>query len=67
MSDTDAFFTPAPTSDARFEPASDGGGLLTFPSALVTPHIDNNSVAADSSPREQAPSPAKVSNVRPCW
>jgi hypothetical protein len=44
MSDTDAFFTPPPTSDYRFEPAADGGGLLTFPSALVTPHPDNNTV-----------------------
>ena len=44
MSDTDAFFTPAPTSDYHFEPAVDGSGLLTFPSALVTPHPDNNTV-----------------------
>jgi dienelactone hydrolase len=44
MSDTDAFFTPAPTSDYHFEPANDGTGLLTFPSALVTPHPDNNTV-----------------------
>src|SRR6266853_2489743 len=44
MSNTDAFFTPAPTSDYRFEPSADGSGLLTFPSALVTPHPDNNTV-----------------------
>jgi dienelactone hydrolase len=44
MSDTDAFFTPGPTSDYHFEPAVDGSGLLTFPSALVTPHPDNNTV-----------------------
>jgi dienelactone hydrolase len=44
MSDTDAFFTPAPTSDYQFAPAADGSGLLTFPSALVTPHPDNNTV-----------------------
>ena len=44
MSDTDAFFTPAPTSDYQFEPAADGSGLLTFPSALVTPHPANNTV-----------------------
>lgn len=44
MSDTDAFFTPAPTSDYHFQSAADGSGLLTFPSALVTPHPDNNTV-----------------------
>jgi dienelactone hydrolase len=44
MSDTDAFFTPAPTNDYRFEAAADGSGLLTFPSALVTPHAENNVV-----------------------
>jgi len=44
MSDTDAFFTPAPTSDYHFERGVDGTGLLTFPSALVTPHLDNNTV-----------------------
>ena len=44
MSDTDAFFTPGPTSDYALsdEPAS--GGLLTFPSALVTPESSNNTV-----------------------
>src|SRR5688500_4731064 len=44
MSDTDGFFTPPPTSDYQLEPAAGGGGLLTFPSALVTPHPDNNTV-----------------------
>ena len=44
MSDTDAFFTPPPTSDYQFQSAADGSGLLTFPSALVTPHPDNNMV-----------------------
>ena len=33
MNDTDAFFTPAPTSDYTLT-----GDLLTFPSALTTPH-----------------------------
>ena len=44
MSDTDAFFTPPPTSDYHFEGTADGSGLLTFPSALITPHSDNNIV-----------------------
>src|SRR5579872_4000453 len=44
MADTDAFFTPPPTDDYRFAEADDGSGLLTFPSALGTPHPDNNTV-----------------------
>jgi dienelactone hydrolase len=43
MSDTDAFFTPDPTSDYTYRPAS---GLLTFPSGLTTPHPENNLVHA---------------------
>jgi dienelactone hydrolase len=50
MRDTDAFFTPAPTSDYGFAPSASasGGetGVLTFPSALVTPHPENNVVHA---------------------
>ena len=43
MQDTDAFFTPAPTSDYVFDAAS---GWLKFPSALATPHPENNVVHA---------------------
>jgi hypothetical protein len=43
MADTDAFFTPPPTSDYTLRPAPDGD-LLTFPSALTTPHETNNTV-----------------------
>src|SRR5262245_46274970 len=39
MADTDAFFTPAPTTDYTLT-----GDTLTFPSALVTPHLENNTV-----------------------
>jgi hypothetical protein len=45
MEDTDAFFTPAPTSEYTFVPQDDGG-VLTFPSALTTPHAENNTVYA---------------------
>jgi dienelactone hydrolase len=45
MADTDAFFTPPPTTDYTLTPAADGD-LLTFPSALVTPHESNNTVRA---------------------
>jgi dienelactone hydrolase len=47
MQDTDAFFTPEPTTDYTFTPASQGsGGALRFPSALETPHPENNVVHA---------------------
>ena len=45
MRDTDAFFTPPPTTDYTLAPAADGD-LLTFPSALDTPHAQNNTVYA---------------------
>src|ERR1700755_460431 len=43
MADTDAFFTPPPTTDYTLTPAADGD-LLTFPSAFTTPHPENNTV-----------------------
>jgi len=52
MRDTRAFFTPPPTSDYQFTPASDHrraegeAGTLRFPSAFDTPHGENNIVAA---------------------
>ncbi len=52
MKDTDAFFTPTPTSDYAFvasdsKTSADGeAGCLSFPSALVTPHAANNIVHA---------------------
>src|SRR3954465_3890410 len=44
MADSDAFFTPPPTSDYTLAATVEGGDLLTFPSALVTPHQTNNTV-----------------------
>lgn len=41
MEDTEAFFTPEPTTQYAF-----AAGTLTFPSALVTPHAENNVVHA---------------------
>jgi hypothetical protein len=46
MADTDTFFTPPPTEEYVFERDPDGSGRLTFPSAMVTPHPDNNLVRA---------------------
>jgi dienelactone hydrolase len=43
MSDTDAFFTPEPTT--HYVRRSDAAGdVLLFPSALETPHVENNTV-----------------------
>ena len=51
MSDTDGFFTPAPTADYTLGPASpEGDRLLTFPSAFTTPHEKNNTVYAQLFP-----------------
>ena len=44
MADTDRFFTPAPTSEYELSPTSAADPVLTFPSALVTPHETNNLV-----------------------
>jgi hypothetical protein len=52
MRDSDAFFTPPSSDDFRFEPAPADrrergeAGTLRFPSALVTPHPENNVVTA---------------------
>ena len=52
MGDTDAFFTPTPTTDYTLVPASEelqaGGeaGTLVFPSGYSTPHPENNTVYA---------------------
>jgi hypothetical protein len=52
MRDTDAFFTPPPSPSYTFTPATPGqaakgqAGTLTFPSALDTPHPENNLVHA---------------------
>src|SRR6185503_8692185 len=72
MSDTDAFFTPAPTSDYHFDPAVDGSGLLTFPSALVTPHPDNNTVRCRFFPARNSRTGARAGSdaavlVMPQW
>jgi hypothetical protein len=44
MADTDAFFTPPPTSEYRVTAAEEQTSLVTFPSALTTPHPENNTV-----------------------
>lgn len=45
MADTDAFYTPEPTTDYELGPqGAEGDQWLTFPSAMVTPHAENNTV-----------------------
>lgn len=45
MRDTDAFYTPPPTSAYTLGAGLEAGEqLLTFPSALDTPHVENNTV-----------------------
>src|SRR5256714_10847334 len=63
MSDTDAFFTPEPTSEYHFVPVGDGSRLLTFPSAFVTPHAKNNIVHCRFFPARA--SAAGLCNQRP--
>jgi dienelactone hydrolase len=57
MADTDAFFTPPPTTEYRLQAAPDGD-LLTFPSALTTPHESNNTVRCRYFPARLKPRPA---------
>ena len=45
--DTDAFYTPEPTADYQLRLGPSGEpARLTFPSALLTPHPENNVVHA---------------------
>ncbi len=60
MVDSDAFFTPPPTTDYSLTPRPEGD-LLTFPSAFRTPHDENNTVYARYFPGTNA----KASAERP--
>jgi dienelactone hydrolase len=72
MADTDAFFTPPPTADYTLTPAA-AGDLLTFPSALTTPHESNNTVRCryfrpkKPRPRGSTGSPQAAVLVMPQW
>ena len=65
MRDTPGFFDLPPSSDFTFTEAPDAlrkqgeGGTLRFPSAVVTPHAENNTVVARwfPAPGEPPPSP----------
>jgi dienelactone hydrolase len=70
MADTDAFFTPAPTAEYTRRSGPDGD-VITFPSALVTPHVENNTVycryfpSTESVRQKQTPRAAVL--VMPQW
>jgi len=51
MADTDRFFTPPPTNDYRLSDAN----VLTFPSALDTPHRENNTAVCRYFPARLQP------------
>src|SRR4030095_15765348 len=64
MDDSDAFFTPPPTTDYMLTPRPEGD-LLTFPSAFTTPHDENNTVYARYFPAPKAGQAASL--VLPQW
>jgi dienelactone hydrolase len=70
MTDTDTFYTPAPTTAYTLRPSRVGDQILTFPSALETPHSENNTVycryfPARAGGRTSARRPAVI--VLPQW
>ena len=77
MQDTPAFFTPPPTTNYTLTPAAPeqaakgDGGTLSFPSAFVSPHPENNTVRArwfPSKGHEQLPPERrKAVLVMPQW
>jgi hypothetical protein len=69
LRDPHAWFTPAPTTDYELGPAGpDGSSPLRFPSALITPHAENNVVAARLFPARPRPGrPRRAVVVLPQW
>jgi hypothetical protein len=68
MKDTDAFFAAPPTQDYRLLGDSpDGERLLTFPTALPTPHERNNTVACRWFEAGNSDTPRAAVLVLPQW
>lgn len=69
MADTDAYYTPPPTTAYSLSaPAAGGERLLTFPSAFDTPHPENNIVHARLfEARHTAGTPRAAVLVLPQW
>jgi hypothetical protein len=63
MADTDRFFTPAPTDEYWLSESN----VLTFPSALETPHRENNTVVCRYFPARLKPRPRAAVLVLPQW
>lgn len=62
---SDGFYALPPTTEYGFDAAT---GLLTFPSALVTPHAENNLVRARYFPARTTPGqPRRAVVVLPQW
>jgi hypothetical protein len=71
LADTDTYFTPSPTTRYELRPATGREPAhLTFPSARVTPHPENNVVHAryfPGKPRGRAPRVRRAVLVMPQW
>jgi hypothetical protein len=68
MRDTDAFFTPGLTQDYQLGPADDvGDRVLTFTSALETPHASNNTVYCRYVPAKRIGGRRAAVLVLPQW
>jgi dienelactone hydrolase len=67
MADTDAFYSVAPTAEYHVAPLPGGERLVTFPSALETPHAANNTVSCRLFPASRASGPRAAVLVLPQW
>ncbi len=68
MADTSQFFSVEPTAQYELGPALNGERLLTFPSALTTPHPSNNTVSCRYFPaRGRPPFRGPAVLVLPQW
>jgi hypothetical protein len=68
MADSDAFFTPPPTTEYAIGPSADGEQELTFPSAFETPHPENNAVRCRYFPtKASGGGPRAAVLVMPQW
>jgi pimeloyl-ACP methyl ester carboxylesterase len=69
LRDPHAWFTPAPTADYEVgRPGPDGSSLVRFPSALTTPHPENNVVTARFFPARTRPGhPRRAVVLLPQW
>jgi hypothetical protein len=63
MTDTDAFFTPPPLAEYQLSDAPDGTSLVTFPSALTTPHVENNTVYCRYFPSRSRPNRSSAADL----